>query len=165
MPVVNDVHSRLNESRPRSVVRPRSIVEAIASGRLAVRRGETMAIAGGRHPTGGQQFAAGSLLIDTTARERVIAFDRQRGLGEVEAGIQWPALHAALARAQPGDPGRWTFRQKQTGADHFTLGGSLSANIHGRGLAMPPFVEDIEAFTLIDARSEERRVGKECRSR
>ncbi len=158
--VVNDVHSRLNESRPRAVATPRSIVEAIAIVRLALRRGETMAIAGGRHAMGGQQFAAGALLLDTTGLDRVIAFDRQRGLVEVEAGIQWPALHAALARAQSGDSGRWTFRQKQTGADNFTLGGSLSANIHGRGLAMPPFVEDVEAFTLIDAFGEVHRCSR-----
>lgn len=41
--------------------------------------------------------------------------------------------------------------QKQTGADSFTLGGSLGANIHGRGLAMAPIVADVEAFTLVDA--------------
>ena len=40
----------------------------------------------------------------------------------------------------------WGIKQKQTGADRLTLGGAVSANIHGRGLAYAPFVEDIEAL-------------------
>lgn len=72
----------------------------------------------------------------------------------------WPALHAWLVRAQPRRPDRWTFRQKQTGADRFTVGGSLSANIHGRGLVMPPFVADVEAFTLVDAHGRLRRCSR-----
>ena len=42
-------------------------------------------------------------------------------------------------KAGPGGQA-WAFAQKQTGADRLTIGGSLSANMHGRGLTMPPFV-------------------------
>ena len=49
---------------------------------------------------------------------------------------------------------QWTFSQKQTGADKLTIGGSLSANIHGRGLALPPFISDIESFKLLNARGD-----------
>src|SRR5206468_12157915 len=35
-----------------------------------------------------------------------------------------------------------------------TMGGCLSANIHGRGLTLPPFASDVEAFTLLDARGD-----------
>jgi FAD/FMN-containing dehydrogenase len=41
-----------------------------------------------------------------------------------------------------------------------TLGGALSANIHGRGLRLPPIVGDIEAFTLIDAAGEVRQCSR-----
>ena len=64
------------------------------------------------------------------------------------------------SHARSPDARRWTFRQKQTGADNFSLGGSLSANIHGRGLAMPPFVADIESFTMIDAHGELRHCSR-----
>jgi FAD/FMN-containing dehydrogenase len=160
MPLVNDVHSQLNPSRVRASVRLRSIAEATHEVKRAAATGEAIAIAGGRHAMGGQQFAHRALLLDTTGLDRVVGFDARRGLVEVEAGIMWPALHAWLVRAQPRCPERWTFRQKQTGADRFTLGGSLSANIHGRGLAMPPFVADVEAFTLIDAAGQIRRCSR-----
>src|SRR5918993_939484 len=159
--IVDDVHSQLNATRPSRILKPRSLAQATRVVRGAVRRGDSLAIAGGRHAMGGQQFAEGSLLLDMGGLDRVVELDRQRGSVEVEAGIQWPALHAWLAGAQPGDGDRWTFRQKQTGADNFSLGGALAANIHGRGLAMPPFVADIEAFTLIDAHGELRRCARD----
>ena len=45
---------------------------------------------------------------------------------------------ARTARAPQEQP--WAIAQKQTGADRLTIGGAISANIHGRGLAMAPFI-------------------------
>jgi FAD/FMN-containing dehydrogenase len=101
---------------------------------------------------GGQQFCADGLMLDIRKLDRVIAFDRERGLIEVESGMQWPGLLAFLQTSQQGAEKAWAFAQKQTGADRLTMGGCLSANIHGRGLAMPPFINDVESFKLIDAR-------------
>jgi FAD/FMN-containing dehydrogenase len=70
--------------------------------------------------------------------------------------MQWPGLLAALR----GRHSQVTFRQKQTGADRLSIGGALSANVHGRGLQLPPFVSDIEAFTLVDADGQIRRCDR-----
>jgi len=56
-----------------------------------------------------------------------------------------------LTTTQRGQPKHWTFSQKQAGADRLTIGGSLSSNIHGRGLTRPPFIGDIESFKLVNA--------------
>ena len=48
---------------------------------------------------GGQQFAADSNCFDTRELDRVISFDRERGLLEAEAGIQWPKLIRAYLDA------------------------------------------------------------------
>jgi len=77
--------------------------------------------------------------------------DRERGLIEVEAGIQWPELIRSYLNAQVDSAKQWGIAQKQTGADTFTLGGSLSSNVHGRGLTMKPLISNIDGFTLIDA--------------
>jgi FAD/FMN-containing dehydrogenase len=66
--------------------------------------------------------------------------------------MQWPRLYDFLLGAQRGRDKQWTFAQKPAGADRISIGGSLSANIHGRGLAMPPFIGDIESFKLVDAK-------------
>ena len=57
----------------------------------------------------------------------------------------------AYLEAESGKQKQWGIAQKQTGADTFTLGGSLSSNVHGRGLAMKPLISNIESFTLINA--------------
>ena len=103
---------------------------------------------------GGQQFATNGTLIDTRALNRILHFDQEQGIIEVEAGIQWPQLVNWL------QPRRWGIRQKQTGADRLSLGGALSANVHGRGLRMRPIIGDVEAFTLVDAEGEVRRCSR-----
>jgi FAD/FMN-containing dehydrogenase len=149
--VVNDVHSRLNQTVVARVAAVRSVVEVQTAVRQAATEGRAVAVCGGRHAMGGQQFGTGAVLIDTAGFDRALGLDRARGLVEVEAGIQWPALHDWLGRAQEGDARPWTFRQKQTGADRLSIGGALSANVHGRGLDLPPFVSEVERFTLVGA--------------
>jgi FAD/FMN-containing dehydrogenase len=149
--VVNDVHSRLNPTVVSRVAAVRSVADIQAAVRQAATEGRAVSVSGGRHAMGGHQFGTGAVLIDTTGFERVLGLDRARGLIEVEAGIQWPALHDWLERAQDGDPCPWTFRQKQTGADRLSIGGALAANVHGRGLDLPPFASEVERFTLVGA--------------
>ncbi len=149
--IVNDVHSRLNPTVVARVAAVRSVADIQAAVRQAATEGRAVSVCGGRHAMGGQQFGTGSVLIDTTGFDRVLGLDRNRGLVEVEAGIQWPALHDCLERAQHGDARPWTFRQKQTGADRLSIGGALSANVHGRALDLPPLVSEVERFTLVGA--------------
>ncbi len=138
---VNDIHSGLNRTKVRRVVKPISVEEL----QRALRESDSVSIAGGRHAMGGQQFASGSTLIDTSGLNRVIALDEERGIVEVEAGIQWPELLAYLWNAQHG----WGILQKQTGSDNLALGGALSPNVHGRGLNLKPLIDQVESFTLL----------------
>ena len=150
-PLVNDIHSGLNPTRVTDILAPRSRADICAAVATAEALGVPVAICGGRHAMGGQQFGHAALLLDMSHMDRVISFDDANGLIEVEAGIQWPALIDYLEAAPYADGPRWGIRQKQTGADRLSLGGCLSSNIHGRGLRMQPFIADVEAFTLIDA--------------
>jgi FAD/FMN-containing dehydrogenase len=54
--------------------------------------------------------------------------------------------------SQKGRASSWGIVQKQTGADRLTIAGALAANAHGRGLTYRPIIQDVEAFTLVDAR-------------
>lgn len=147
---LNDVHSRLNPTRVRAVERPASVAAAVDVVRASARAGESLAVMGARHAMGGQQFLSGGRVLDLGALDRVTGFDAVCGRVTVEAGIRWPALLAWLA-SHPGNTRGWTIRQKQTGADDFSLGGALASNIHGRGLAFAPFVDDVESVVLVDA--------------
>ncbi len=158
---VNDIHAQLNRTYVRQLHRPQSIASLQALVRDAATADRPIAIAGGRHAMGGQQFATDGDLIDTRALNRVLGFDAEKGSIEVEAGIDWPAVIDHLLREQRNRPRQWGIAQKQTGADRLTLGGALSANVHGRGLAMKPIIADVEAFTLIGADGALRRCSRQ----
>jgi FAD/FMN-containing dehydrogenase len=158
--VVNDVHSRLNATRVARLVPVDSAGAVRRAIRAAARDGLSVAVSGGRHAMGGQQFAASGVLLDVRPMDRILSFDGERGIVEVESGIQWPGLIAGLLARQEGSARPWGIAQKQTGADRLTLGGALAANVHGRGLRMKPFIADVESFVLMDASGEERRCGR-----
>ena len=157
---VNDIHSRLNRTHVRRVVRPGSVEELQDAMRGARREGAPVSIAGGRHAMGGQQFGTETVLLDTTGLDAVSEFDVERGQIETGAGIQWLELIDHLVRVQAGSSRSWGIIQKQTGADRLCLGGALAANAHGRGLRYAPLVADVEAFTLVDAQGELRRCSR-----
>jgi FAD/FMN-containing dehydrogenase len=147
--VVNDIHSQLNETHVRAIVRPTDRAALIAAIDMARAAGRSVAVAGGRHAMGGQQFGDAVVLVDTRSLSQPIAFDPELGLLTVEAGIQWPALLEYLARVQQASDRPWGIYQKQTGADRLSLGGALACNAHGRGLALGPIVQQVEGFELV----------------
>jgi FAD/FMN-containing dehydrogenase len=152
--VVNDIHSGLNATRVNRIVEPETL-DAVRNAIGAARRERrAVCIAGGRHAMGAQAFATDGVLIDIRRLNRVLAFNAERGLIEIESGMQWPRLLEYLVSTQRGRSRQWGFSQKQTGADRLTMGGCLAANVHGRGLTLPPFVGDVESFTLLDAGGE-----------
>jgi FAD/FMN-containing dehydrogenase len=159
-PVLNDVHSQLNATSVAEVWSPKTLGELRAALFRAKRLGLGISIGGGRHSMGGQQFGAGTLHLDLSRMKKLISLDTENGLAVVEAGIQWPRLVKALLAAQEGREKVWTIRQKQTGADNMSIGGALSSNVHGRGLTMAPFVEDVESFWLLDARGRHLRCSR-----
>ncbi len=149
--LVNDLHSQLNTTRVFRIMEPDSVDAVRSAFKLARLEGRPLCIAGGRHAMGGQQFVTDGVLIDTRKFDKVLAFDPERGRIEIQSGMQWTQLHGHLLSSQHGRRKQWAFAQKPVGADLLTMGGCLSANIHGRGLALPPFIGDIESFKLIDA--------------
>ena len=161
--LVNDIHSRLNPTRVARSVAVESPEHAADVVRVARKAGLPVCPGGGRHAMGGQQFITGGVLLDTRPMRRVLRLDAARGLVEAEAGTQWPELLAWLREAQRGAPQPWAIAQKQTGADRLSLGGAVAANVHGRGLTMRPFVDDVEALTVVDANGESLRCSRDER--
>jgi FAD/FMN-containing dehydrogenase len=160
--LVNDLHSQLNPTRVHRIVKPPAVDAAAEAIRRAKTEGRGVAVAGGRHAMGGQQFAEDAVLLDTRALDGIVAFDREAGTVTMEGGVQWPQLLAYLDAEQAREaedrlwgrePQRrlWGIVQKQTGADRLSIGGALACNAHGRGLTLKPIVEQVHWFDLIDA--------------
>jgi hypothetical protein len=150
MPVpawANDTHSGLKRTFVSRSREPHNVDGVVRAVQRARDEGESLAIAGGRHAMGGQQFLTDGALLDMRQLNRVLAFDADQGLLEVEAGITWPdVIRGYLA----GDEfARWGIRQKQTGADRLTIGGAVAANILGSCLTAAPFIADLEALKIV----------------
>jgi len=151
---VNDTHSALNRTCISQLIEARTVDDVIRAVQRGRARGTPLAIAGGRHAMGGQQFLTDGSLLDMRRLNRVRSLDEERGLLQVEAGITWPdVIRGYLARPQ-GKTSPWGIRQKQTGADRLTIGGAVAANIHGRCLTAPPFIADIESLEVVTADAE-----------
>jgi FAD/FMN-containing dehydrogenase len=150
----NDRHSHLNRTPMLGSIAPQTTSDV----RLAIdairERGQALSVAGACHAMGGQQFAQHAWLLDMRSLNRVLEFDEEHALIRAQAGITWPDLIRSYVAQQHGRELTWGIRQKQTGADRLTLGGAVSANIHGRGLRYAPFVEDIESLQVVLANGE-----------
>ena len=158
---VNDIHSRMNATWVREIVRPTSLEHLQQIVQRARKEGRSISIASARHAMGGQQFATDAILIDMSRLKSVLSFDREAGRVQAEAGIRWVDLVENLLQAQHEQWPQWGILQKQTGADQLSLGGALAANIHGRGLCLKPIIQDIESFTLVDAEGNVRFCSRE----
>jgi FAD/FMN-containing dehydrogenase len=158
---VNDVHSRLNATEVAEYHEPATRKEILELVRRAARGGQAISISGGRHAMGGQQFGHRTVHLNLSRYRQVVDFDPERGLVTVESGIQWPDLIEWLARRQAGTERRWSIRQKQTGADRLSIGGALSANVHGRGLKLKPIVGDVESFEIVNGQGESVRCSRQ----
>ncbi len=149
LPVVDDIHGRISRTWVRGTARPRTGDELHGAIAECVADGRSITVAGGRHAMGRQAFGEDALLLDTRGMNHVLGFDRAAQTIEVEAGIDWPTLVREIrARDRGGEP-PLSIIQKQTGADRMTIGGSVSANAHGRGLALPPIGSQVESMRVV----------------
>lgn len=158
---VNDVYSGLNPTLVARVLQASStssVQRAIAAAREA---GAPLAICGGRHSMGGQEFLSGGWLLDTRSMSHVRHFDVAQGLLEVDAGIEWPELIDFLSTTWDEEGQGWTIRQKQTDTDRVTIGGTAAANAHGNALLHPPFVADLERIVVVDHLSIPRTASRD----
>jgi FAD/FMN-containing dehydrogenase len=160
---VNDIHSRLNGTVVERVLRPRSVAELQAAVADAAQARRRLSVCGGRHAMGGQQFGTDTTVIDMTGLARAVGLDQDHGHLTIEAGADWRQIIEATHALQDGRPA-WAIRQKQTGADSLTLGGSIACNAHGRGLLFPPMAADIESMEVLTPRGELVPVSRQVNS-
>ena len=136
--IVNDI-TGLNPIHVGRVVTPSSIEEVVE----AVLSSEgTLSIGGGRFSQGGQVAYPESLHFDMRGFDRVIALDAKRRRVTVQSGITWRKLQEHI------DPHDLSIKIMQTYAN-FTVGGSLSVNVHGRYLGEGPLVRSVESIRIV----------------
>jgi FAD/FMN-containing dehydrogenase len=91
---------------------------------------------------GGQTAAPGALQIDMRRFNRILVLDTIARTVTVQAGARWRQVQEAI------DPYDLSVKIMQTYAN-FTVGGSVSVNVHGRYVGQGPLVRSIRSFRVV----------------
>lgn len=121
------------------ICKPHSIKELQ---RIVQHAKHPISIAGGRFSQGGHISYPDGILIDMTGLNAIKHFDRTAREITVEAGITWRAIQKRIA------PYNCAIKVMQSYND-FTVGGSLSVNVHGRDIHYGPLIETIISLQIM----------------
>ena len=102
----------------------------------------SLSIGGGHFSMGGQTASEGSLHLDMRHFNRVLNFDPIEKQIVVESGVRWCDIQRFI------DPHGLAVKIMQTYAN-FTVGGSLSVNVHGRYVGLGPLVLSVQEIQLL----------------
>ena len=143
-PLVRTDVARLHPARVDRVETVRAVDQLQAALRDAKRRGLKLSIAGSRHSQGGHTYTSGGVVLDMRGFNRVRAVDPDRLTVTVESGATWDEVQRAIA------PRGLAVKVMQS-SNIFTVGGTLSANAHGRDVDVTQVVEVVQDFRLLMA--------------
>jgi FAD/FMN-containing dehydrogenase len=135
---------RIMQARVHKIVSVRNtedIAEALAE---AKRKGLKIAVSGTRHSQGGQTMFEGAIVLDMRPYRQVLELDVQRRIIRVQSGATWAQIQERI------HPHGLAIRVMQS-SNIFTVGGSLSANVHGRDPREGPLIDTVESFRLMTA--------------
>lgn len=136
--IINDV-TKMNPIVARGVVEPKTIEDI----QTAVRdHNGPISIGGGRYSMGGQIGTNGTLQIDMRGMNKVLTFSKENKEITVQAGIRWKDIQNYI------DKHDLSVRIMQT-YNNFTVGGSLSVNVHGRYIGEGPLILSVKSIKVI----------------
>jgi FAD/FMN-containing dehydrogenase len=110
--------------------------------RDARERGLKVSISGSRHSQGGHTYRPGGVVLNMRTFNRVRDIDTVGRRITVESGATWDEVQRALA------PRGLAIKVMQS-SNIFTVGGTLSANAHGRDVDVMQVVDVVERFGLL----------------
>lgn len=101
-----------------------------------------VAVGGGRYSMGGQVAAAGGLHLDMRAMNALRWLRPAQRTVRVQAGMRWRDLQDQL------DPLGLAVKTMQS-YSNFTVGGSVSVNVHGRYVGHGPIAHTVRALQIV----------------
>ena len=139
--LVTDV-ARLSSVRVQRVDEIREVEQLRSVVRDAKERGLKVSISGSRHSQGGHTYTAAGIVLSMRGFNRIGAIDSVAMTITVESGATWDEVQRAIA------PQGLALKVMQS-SNVFTVGGTLSANAHGRDIDVTQVVEVVERFGLL----------------
>jgi len=151
--IVNDV-TRINPIAVAQIITPTTTEEIVAA--VRTHKGP-ISVGGGRYSMGGQTATERALQIDMRRFNKILALSRENKTITVQAGARWRQIQDHI------DPYDLSVMIMQT-YSNFTVGGSLSVNVHGRYVGHGPLIHSVKSLrvvlpdgTLVDASPDNNR--------
>lgn len=135
--IVNDV-TELNPIQVQGIVVPHTREEIIE----AVKSHDVVSIGGGRNSMGGQTASVHAVQIDMRQYNKILSLSTTSKEITVESGIRWRDIQDAI------NPYDLSVKIMQT-YSNFTVGGSLSTNVHGRYIGLGPIILSVKSFRIV----------------
>lgn len=108
----------------------------------AVKENDHVSIGGGKNSMGGQTASERAVQIDMREFNKILAFSTTTKEITVQSGIRWRDIQDYI------DPYGLSVKIMQT-YSNFTVGGSLSVNVHGRYIGLGPIILSVKGFTIV----------------
>ncbi|WP_456274991.1 FAD-binding oxidoreductase [Bacillus sp. AK031] len=108
----------------------------------AVEENLKVSIAGKMHSQGGHTYYPGSVVLDMTSFNKVLDLDVDKKTIRVQSGATWNDIQEAA------NPHGLSVKVMQS-QNIFTIGGSLSVNVHGRDIRHGALIETVNSFRLL----------------
>jgi decaprenylphospho-beta-D-ribofuranose 2-oxidase len=141
-PLVRSDVARLAPARVERVDAVRELDQLKAVLQDARTRKLKVSISGSRHSQGGHTYLAGAIVLDMRSFNRILAIDSAAMTIKVQSGATWDEVQRTIV------PHGLALKVMQS-SNVFTVGGTMSANAHGRDLDVTQFVEVVESFRLL----------------
>ncbi|MEK3976277.1 FAD-binding oxidoreductase [Psychrobacillus sp. FSL K6-1267] len=113
----------------------------------ASRNKETISIAGMQHSQGGQTLYPNGILLDMKGYNKILELDEKNKMITVQSGVTWADIQSYI------NPYGLSLKVSQS-QNIFTVGGSLSVNVHGRNIEYTSLIDTVESFRLLNADGE-----------
>jgi FAD/FMN-containing dehydrogenase len=104
--------------------------------------GETIAIAGMQHSQGGHTLYPNGTLFDMKGYNKILDFSPKKKKITVQSGVTWADIQKKI------NPYGLSVKVMQS-QNIFTVGGSLSVNVHGRDIRYGSLIDTVDSFRLL----------------
>jgi len=141
--LIHDV-GRLFPAHVKEIVQGEEEQALIDAVLMAKKKDLKISIAGSKHSQGGHAFYKDSVWLDMSEYDEVLAIDETNKTITVQSGATWKQIQDFI------NPYGLAIKVMQS-SNIFTVGGSLSSNIHGRDPSYGTLIETVDSFRLLMA--------------
>lgn len=114
---------------------------------------EKLSIAGMQHTQGGHTYYPNGTVLDMKSYNKILEFNPEQKKIRVQSGATWNDIQKVI------NPYGLAIQVMQS-QNIFTIGGSLSANVHGRDIRHDALIDTVDSFRLLMADGNIKNVSR-----